>query len=387
MQIETSEDKNENNFCPEIFDQGWYLWQNPDVAAAEVDPWTHYLTAGWRENRKPNEFFFSAWYSAVYGDLGELDPLSHYEMIGSIEDRKPNPYFDPKWYKASYPEVCSSGRNPFEHFLNEGSAEYRYPNKFFNSHWYINTYREVKSQKMSPLSHYINQGIAKGYKPNPYFDPSWYKNKYFWELNASGCEAFEHFISSGVFINYHSSELCEIVSLYSDKYSNSNIIPSEESEDFREEAIKCCVKYIIENIMSGKPYVVFFAGSNTPKSDNMGGLFERVCTIDSRFGSWGRLYIQIGDDKSKSQFIYKETDNVYNIRISDNSIELDIAKIICLRARAVYSHSIYNISDAKSRFFYMQNKNNIIDLHGAIPEELEVEGYFKKSRNANEVER
>jgi hypothetical protein len=35
----------------EVFDGSWYLADNPDVAASEVDALTHYLASGWREGR------------------------------------------------------------------------------------------------------------------------------------------------------------------------------------------------------------------------------------------------------------------------------------------------------------------------------------------------
>ena len=33
------------------------------LAAAEIDPFQHYMSVGWRENRDPNKFFSSGFYS------------------------------------------------------------------------------------------------------------------------------------------------------------------------------------------------------------------------------------------------------------------------------------------------------------------------------------
>ena len=34
-----------------LFDEDFYLAQNPDVAAAGVDAYTHFMNTGWREGR------------------------------------------------------------------------------------------------------------------------------------------------------------------------------------------------------------------------------------------------------------------------------------------------------------------------------------------------
>ncbi|WP_018391495.1 glycosyltransferase family A protein [Ancylobacter sp. FA202] len=56
----------------ELFDAAWYLAQNPDVAAAGLDPARHYLRSGWREGRKPSSKFIGL---ASHGDLAGVAPL------------------------------------------------------------------------------------------------------------------------------------------------------------------------------------------------------------------------------------------------------------------------------------------------------------------------
>lgn len=38
-----------------FFDSDFYLIQNPDIAAARIDPLLHFLEHGWREGRRPVE--------------------------------------------------------------------------------------------------------------------------------------------------------------------------------------------------------------------------------------------------------------------------------------------------------------------------------------------
>jgi uncharacterized protein VirK/YbjX len=73
-----------------IFDQEWYLSQNPDVAAAGVDPVAHYLKSGAREKRSPSRFFSTEDYLALNPDVAQsgVNPLFHYYLYGAKEGRK-----------------------------------------------------------------------------------------------------------------------------------------------------------------------------------------------------------------------------------------------------------------------------------------------------------
>ncbi len=66
----------------ELFDQKWYLSQNPDVAEAGVDPVWHYLHYGGFEGRAPGPCFDSALYLQQRPDLSatRINPLAHYAL-------------------------------------------------------------------------------------------------------------------------------------------------------------------------------------------------------------------------------------------------------------------------------------------------------------------
>ena len=72
-----------------LFDAGYYLRTNPDVAATGVDP---------------------AW---------------HFAARGGIEGRRPSAGFDPAWYVETNPDVAAAGVHPFEHFITRGLMEGR----------------------------------------------------------------------------------------------------------------------------------------------------------------------------------------------------------------------------------------------------------------------
>jgi capsular polysaccharide biosynthesis protein len=82
------------------FDPEFYLAEYPDVAAAGVDPLTHFLSQGVNELRLP---------ARLRGADGELD-----RTLG----------FDPAFYAARYPDAAS---DPQGHFLSCGARERRLP--------------------------------------------------------------------------------------------------------------------------------------------------------------------------------------------------------------------------------------------------------------------
>lgn len=69
-----------------LFDAGWYLRQNPDVADAGINPASHFLHEGAKEARNPG------------------------------------PDFDTMAYLARHPGLADSGINPLLHALDSGQA-------------------------------------------------------------------------------------------------------------------------------------------------------------------------------------------------------------------------------------------------------------------------
>ena len=76
-----------------LFDESWYLQNNPDVAEAKVDPIVHYLRQGGFEGRDPSLNFSSGWYLESYKDVRDagINPLVHYLKFGMREGRTGHP--------------------------------------------------------------------------------------------------------------------------------------------------------------------------------------------------------------------------------------------------------------------------------------------------------
>ncbi|MGF1569124.1 MAG: glycosyltransferase [Nodosilinea sp.] len=181
-----------------LFDRAWYLTQYPDVAAAGVDPATHYLSQGALEGRDPNPLFDSDWYLSKYPDVAAagVNPLAHYFQPGASEGRDPNPLFDSDWYLAQYPDVAMAEVNPLAHYLHNGALEGRDPNPLFDSDWYLAQYPDVATAKINPLGHYLASGALEGRNPNPSFDSAWYLTQYP-DVAAAGDNPLAHYLKHG----------------------------------------------------------------------------------------------------------------------------------------------------------------------------------------------
>lgn len=107
-----------------LFDADHYLAAYPDVAAAGVDPYRHYLDHGVAEGRAPNAFFDTRHYLAQTRDRPR-DPTRHYLLFGAAAGLDPHPAFETRWYLARYEDVARSGINPLRHYLVHGHAEGR----------------------------------------------------------------------------------------------------------------------------------------------------------------------------------------------------------------------------------------------------------------------
>lgn len=73
----------------DLFDETWYLSQNPDVKAQSVDPALHFTKYGGIEGRAPSPGFDSASYLEKNPDVAQqgFNPLVHYLLHGKAEGR------------------------------------------------------------------------------------------------------------------------------------------------------------------------------------------------------------------------------------------------------------------------------------------------------------
>ncbi|MEV7972682.1 hypothetical protein [Cellulomonas sp. NPDC089187] len=152
-----------------IFDAGYYLDTNPDLAEAGIDARAHYDQHGRAEGRAPSPLFDPAWYAENHPEIAAtgLDPLEHFLTVGGQEGLDPvRAGFDSAWYLAQHPDVAASGENPLVHYLRVGAASSADPSEHFDTAWYLAHNPDVAGTGMNPLVHYLWHGIGERRRPN-----------------------------------------------------------------------------------------------------------------------------------------------------------------------------------------------------------------------------
>ncbi|MBR0560122.1 glycoside hydrolase family 99-like domain-containing protein [Neokomagataea sp. TBRC 2177] len=158
-----------------LFDPIYYIKNNKDLHDIGTESLRHYHIYGWKEGRKPNQFFDPRWYILQNRDVRQ-DPLLHYITHGEHEGRRPISWFDPVWYKKNY--SIPEGMLALTHYLlNRQRPEIR-PIPEFDPAFYLKTYTDVAAANMDPLEHYMLQGFREDRRPFAGFDPLYYRRRY-----------------------------------------------------------------------------------------------------------------------------------------------------------------------------------------------------------------
>jgi hypothetical protein len=112
-----------------LFDEQWYLENNPEASQYPGGALRHFMHSGARELRDPNPYFNTAWYCENCRDFDpkRSNAVVHYILKGSAEGVRPSPEFDPAWYREFYPDVALADLEPLSHFIHRGKLEGRLP--------------------------------------------------------------------------------------------------------------------------------------------------------------------------------------------------------------------------------------------------------------------
>jgi hypothetical protein len=147
-----------------LFDRDWYLASNPDIGAAQVDPWRHYVEFGADEGRDPNPLFDTNWYLDRYAELipEYANPLLHYCEYGAALGCDPNPLFDSDWYLERYPDARAEELNPLLHYWRIGAARGYDPCAQFDTAWYLRSNPDLRPGQLTPLGDYLRYGHLEG---------------------------------------------------------------------------------------------------------------------------------------------------------------------------------------------------------------------------------
>jgi predicted O-methyltransferase YrrM len=141
-----------------LFDEQYYLTQNPDVARCGLDPLRHFFIFGAAEARNPSPLFDLRYYLNRNPDVARsaVNPVVHYLKWGAHEGRDPHPEFDTSFYLDSNPEARASGLNPLAHYMGPGIACGLDPSPWFDTSEYLESHPEVALLGLNPLVHYLD---------------------------------------------------------------------------------------------------------------------------------------------------------------------------------------------------------------------------------------
>ena len=168
-----------------LFDETYYLSQNPDVAEAvffgDFDSgWDHFVTVGVSEGRSPSVLYNEQFYLANNPDIASAvstdlfnSGLEHFLQYGHKEDRRSSALFDVNAYRSANPDVVNAVNqglltSVFEHFVENGANEGRQPDlALFSEAAYLALNPDVANAVQdgtieSGFSHYITFGQKEG---------------------------------------------------------------------------------------------------------------------------------------------------------------------------------------------------------------------------------
>lgn len=128
-----------------LFDEDFYIKENPDIEQHGIDPITHYVLHGHLENRNPTVFFSTKVYKKLF-DIGNENPFIHYlknnlgktyiekgymkgftyETIDLVKSRLLKlPYYSEKEFIRMNMDLKKTSQNITEYALTRGLAEGR----------------------------------------------------------------------------------------------------------------------------------------------------------------------------------------------------------------------------------------------------------------------
>jgi LmbE family N-acetylglucosaminyl deacetylase/glycosyltransferase involved in cell wall biosynthesis len=196
-----------------LFDEKYYLENNPDVRNSDLTAVEHYLIYGGYEGRKPSDKFNHDLYMNQYPEVLETgkNPLLYYIMnvkvkntdsqlikqtqiagteyhiqtkekhlskinkiLEKVKDYNKlqiigdSSFFDANYYLRTNADVKETGMNPIHHYHYYGWKEGRNPSHLFDTVFYLSTYKDVKQAGIDPLLHFINIGEKEGRLPKTF---------------------------------------------------------------------------------------------------------------------------------------------------------------------------------------------------------------------------
>ncbi len=211
-----------------FFDDAYYRRSYADIAAAGVDPYSHYAGHGWREGRNPSAAFNTLFYRDLHLDGQEVDPLAHWIEAGGassglatapatqhsfliLQRKVVSEHFDEAFYQLQ----GGAGADPIAHYLAEGWRAGLSPSPRFDPERYGEENRFVAALGVSPFYHWCSQrrmlGMRRAPKTSaavaipldemrrvvePEFDRAYYLSRQA-DVREAGLDPLKHYLEHG----------------------------------------------------------------------------------------------------------------------------------------------------------------------------------------------
>ena len=159
-----------------MFDEAYYLAENPELTLTWANLLRHFILFGWREGRNPSAKFSTTYYIRRYPDVlaSGQNPFFHYLRNGRSEGRfgtqldedihtlRQSRLFDDDYYLQNNPDVAEAGCDALVHFASQGWKEGRNPSAGLSVRYYLAANPDVRDANMNPLLHYVLTGHREG---------------------------------------------------------------------------------------------------------------------------------------------------------------------------------------------------------------------------------
>jgi glycosyltransferase involved in cell wall biosynthesis len=177
-----------------VFDAEWYLADNPDVAAAGLDPWGHFESRGVAEGRIPTPLFDPPYFARHAAVPRGTPAFLHYLRVGDEGARTASALFNVEWLRAQLGE--DDGTTLLERYLRRAPAEALSPNRLLSPAWMLEQLGAAGLQGRTPLEHYVLGGPDGPLDPHPWFSNAAYRRLQA-DLHDSAQLPLAHFLEWG----------------------------------------------------------------------------------------------------------------------------------------------------------------------------------------------
>lgn len=244
----------------------------------------------------------------------------------------------------------------FDYFLVRNS-------KLFDDRYYLRNNEDIRKADINPLMHFLTWGWKEGRNPSESFNTKKYLENNP-ELVKNGINPLIHFIKK-----------------------------TKEGKRSKKLISQISFKFIIKGLIFFIKLrgIVFFAGYPFTEREK-DGYYQRIRSIDNLFLDRWRIYIDPFPISRKMSWY--EFPSTKTLVIKPNLTGFEKISIICiifclLKCRIAYFHSLLSVGRIFNYKYFWKNFliKRIIDLHGAVPEEFELQGDPDNAKYFNMVEK